>query len=97
MVVSENDTELTSNAMLKWQENRQVEWHYIASGKPMQNSFNRDMNFNCQWNTTSSQFEINNTMHTYCMYAFVFLVSYLAIYLYLYLLHAHVTNLFISN
>lgn len=37
MVVSDNGTELNSNAMLKWQENRKVEWHYIAPGKPMQN------------------------------------------------------------
>ena len=32
-------TELTSNAILKWQQDRQVEWHYIAPGKPMQNGF----------------------------------------------------------
>ena len=37
MVVSDNGTELTSNAILKWQEERHVEWHYIAPGKPMQN------------------------------------------------------------
>ena len=37
MEVSDNGTELTSNAMLKWQEDRRVEWHYIAPGKPMQN------------------------------------------------------------
>ena len=46
MVVSDNGTELTSNAMLKWQEDRKVGWHYIAPGKPMQNglveSFNGD-------------------------------------------------------
>ena len=34
---AERGTELTLNAMLKWQEERQVEWHYIAPGKPMQN------------------------------------------------------------
>jgi putative transposase len=34
MVVSDNGTELTSNAMLKWQQDRGVEWHYIAPGKP---------------------------------------------------------------
>lgn len=34
MVVSDNETELTSNAILKWQQDRQVEWHYIAPGKP---------------------------------------------------------------
>jgi len=37
MVVSDNGTELTSNAILKRQEDRQVGWHYIAPGKPMQN------------------------------------------------------------
>ena len=32
MVVSDNGTELTSNAILKWQEDRKVDWHYIAPG-----------------------------------------------------------------
>ena len=39
LIVSDNGTELTSNAILKWQEERGVEWHYIAPGKPMQNGF----------------------------------------------------------
>ena len=39
LIVSDNGTELTSNAILKWQETRRVEWHYIAPGKPMQNGF----------------------------------------------------------
>ncbi len=39
LVVSDNGTELTSNAMLKWQQDRKVDWHYIAPGKPMQNGF----------------------------------------------------------
>ena len=39
LIVSDNGTELTSNAILKWQEERSVEWHYIAPGKPMQNGF----------------------------------------------------------
>jgi putative transposase len=39
MEVSDNGTELTSNAILKWQEERKVEWHYIAPGKSMQNGF----------------------------------------------------------
>jgi putative transposase len=30
MCVSNNGTELTSNAILKWSQDRQVEWHYIA-------------------------------------------------------------------
>ena len=44
MVVSDNGTELTSNAILKWQEDRKVEWHYIAPGKPMQNGFVESFN-----------------------------------------------------
>ncbi len=51
LVVSDNGTELTSNAMLKWQEERKVDWHYIAQGKPMQNglveNFNRRMREEC--------------------------------------------------
>ena len=38
-IVSDNGTELTSNAILKWQQDVQVDWHYIAPGKPMQNGF----------------------------------------------------------
>jgi putative transposase len=30
--VSDNGTELTSDTILKWSQNRQVEWHYIAPG-----------------------------------------------------------------
>ena len=43
-VVSDNGTELTSNAMLQWQEERGVGWHYIAPGKPMQNGFVESFN-----------------------------------------------------
>jgi putative transposase len=39
MLVSDNGTELTSNAILRWQEERGVGWHYIAPGKPQQNGF----------------------------------------------------------
>lgn len=38
-VVSDNGTELTSMAILRWQEERGVGWHYVAPGKPMQNGF----------------------------------------------------------
>jgi putative transposase len=51
MVVSDNGTELTSNAILGWQQERLVEWHYIAPGKPMQNglveSFNGRLRDEC--------------------------------------------------
>ncbi|MHC2219850.1 hypothetical protein ACVIGV_005300 [Rhizobium leguminosarum] len=36
MIVSDNGTELTSNAILAWSRDHKVEWHYIAPGKPMQ-------------------------------------------------------------
>lgn len=39
LVVSDNGTEFTSNAMLEWSQKHGVEWHYIAPGKPMQNAF----------------------------------------------------------
>jgi len=39
LIVSDNGTELTSNAILAWQETHGVKWHYIAPGKPMQNGF----------------------------------------------------------
>ena len=44
MVVSDNGTELTSHAILAWQEERGVEWHYIAPGKPVQNAFVESLN-----------------------------------------------------
>lgn len=36
-IISDNGTEFTSMAVLKWLENRSVKWHYIEPGKPMQN------------------------------------------------------------
>lgn len=44
MIVSDNGTELTSRAILHWQEDQAVEWHYIAPGKPMQNGFVESLN-----------------------------------------------------
>jgi putative transposase len=44
MIVSDNGTELTSRAILQWQEDQGVEWHYIAPGKPMQNGFVESLN-----------------------------------------------------
>jgi hypothetical protein len=38
MIVSDNRTELTSNAILQWADNHKVAWHYIARGKPVQNA-----------------------------------------------------------
>lgn len=44
MIVSDNDTELTSNAILTFAAERSIEWHYIAPGKPMQNGFVESFN-----------------------------------------------------
>jgi putative transposase len=44
MIVSDNGTEFTSNAILAWQEQCGIEWHYIAPGKPMQNGFVESFN-----------------------------------------------------
>ncbi len=44
MIVSDNGTELTSMAILRWSQERQVEWHYIAPGKPQQNAFVESFN-----------------------------------------------------
>jgi putative transposase len=44
MIVSDNGTELTSMAILKWSKERRVEWHYTAPGKPTQNAFVESFN-----------------------------------------------------
>jgi putative transposase len=44
LIVSDNGTELTSNAMLKWTAINGIEWHYIAPGKPQQNGFMESFN-----------------------------------------------------
>nr|WP_183937296.1 IS3 family transposase [Sphingomonas sp. BK481] len=44
MIVSDNGTELTSNAVLAWSGDVGVEWHYIAPGKPTQNGFVESFN-----------------------------------------------------
>ena len=39
LCVSDNGTELTSIAILKWSQDHRIGWHYIAPGKPTQNAF----------------------------------------------------------
>lgn len=38
-IVSDNGTEFTIMAILRWSEETNVEWHYIQPGKPIQNGF----------------------------------------------------------
>jgi putative transposase len=44
MIVSDNGSELTSNAILTWADHARVDWHYIAPGKPTQNAFIESFN-----------------------------------------------------
>lgn len=43
-IVSDNGSELTSRAILQWQSESGVAWHYIAPGKPQQNAFIESFN-----------------------------------------------------
>lgn len=43
-IVSDNGTELTSNAVISWAIEAGIEWHYIAPGKPTQNAFVESFN-----------------------------------------------------
>jgi putative transposase len=44
MCVSDNGTELTGMAILRWCQEKRIEWHYIAPGKPTQNAFIESFN-----------------------------------------------------
>jgi putative transposase len=43
-IISDNGTELTSNAILAWTADTKVDWHYIDPGKPVQNAFIESFN-----------------------------------------------------
>ena len=43
-IVSDNGTEFTSRAILKWAGDNKVDWHYIDPGKPEQNAFIESFN-----------------------------------------------------
>jgi putative transposase len=43
-IISNNGTELTSNATLAWTAETKIEWHYIDPGKPVQNAFIESFN-----------------------------------------------------
>jgi len=44
MIVSDNGTELTSNAVLVWCGEAGIDWHYTMPGKPTQNAFVESFN-----------------------------------------------------
>ena len=43
-IVSDNGTEFTSSAILRWADANKVAWHYIDPGKPQQNGFIESFN-----------------------------------------------------
>jgi putative transposase len=43
-IVSDNGTEFTSMAILKWVQDNCIDWHYIQPGKPTQNAFIESFN-----------------------------------------------------
>lgn len=51
MIISDNGTEFTSNAMLQWIAEKKINWQYIQPGKPYQNgsieSFNGKLRDEC--------------------------------------------------
>ena len=74
MIVSDNGTEFTSNTILAWQQSHDVEWHYIAPGKPMQNGFvesfhgrfrDKCLNREQLWTLTEARVVIEDTRHHY--------------------------------
>ncbi len=42
--LQQNGNEFTSNAILQWTDRVNVDWHYIAPGKPIQNAFIESFN-----------------------------------------------------
>ena len=44
LIVSDNGTEFTSNAVLSFAQECGIDWHFIAPGKPMQNGFCESFN-----------------------------------------------------
>jgi len=53
MIVSDNGSEFTWNAILSWADQNRVEWHYIAPGKSMQNGFIKSFNGHCAMNCST--------------------------------------------
>jgi putative transposase len=44
MIVSDNGTEFTSNAVIGWTAGARIDWHFIERGKPTQNGFVESFN-----------------------------------------------------
>jgi putative transposase len=53
MVISENGTEFTSNAILGFADRQRIDWHYISLGKRIQNAFIESFNGRCRTNCST--------------------------------------------
>ena len=47
VIVSDNGTELTSNAILRWAYDHKIAWHYIDPGKPVRMRSPSDLSGGC--------------------------------------------------
>ncbi len=61
-IVSDNGPELTSQIVLRWAQERGIDWHYITAGKPQENGFTESLNgkirdefLNEHWFTTLAE------------------------------------------
>jgi putative transposase len=63
MCVSDKGTELTSMAVLPWSQERRVEWHYIARGKPQQNAFAESFIDDCATSCSTRRCLARSAMH----------------------------------
>jgi transposase InsO family protein len=52
-VVSDNGTELTSSAILRWSQERRVEWHYIAPASQCRTASSRASTGACATNAST--------------------------------------------
>ena len=43
-IISDNGPEFTSRAVLEWAARREIEWHYITPGRPMENGYTESFN-----------------------------------------------------
>ena len=53
-IVSDNGTEFTSMAILKWVQDNGLDWHYIQPGKPTQNALQHLYRRQCYYRTKTS-------------------------------------------
>src|SRR6266700_666977 len=70
MCVSDNGTELTSIAVLRWSQETRIEWHYIAPGKPQQNAFIESFNGRLRMSCSTRRCSRRSPMRGRCSRAF---------------------------